>query len=146
MAHPTPFYRQVLLEVERRRQQMNLSQERLGEIAGIADRSYSKYLHPDTNNGRIAQWPTLQAVLETLFPDGFDVEIRPRKGPQLTALSMKYQIRVAAAVNDRRAQRQLMRELGARGGRARAEKLSPERRREIASIGARARQVNEFLA
>src|SRR5687768_3653009 len=89
--HPVPpIYRHIILECERRRQHLDISMERLSEIAGIADRAYAKLLHPDSNTGRMAQWSTLQLVCDVLFADGLDVEIRPRKGRLLDQLSMKY--------------------------------------------------------
>jgi hypothetical protein len=135
----TPLYRAVMLEVERRRLQLDISMERLSEVAGNADRSYSKALHAETASGRVAGWPTLQNIIDTLFPDGVDVVLRPRVGDQLTALSYRHKLRAAAAVHDRKMQRDLMRELGAKGGAARAAKLGPDRRKEIARAAGLAR-------
>jgi hypothetical protein len=127
-----PVYRSFWLEIERRRQQLAISQDRLSEIAGIADRSFSKYLLPETPTGRAARWETMQIVMDALYPSGFDIVVRPRNGPELDVLSYKFKIRAAAAQHDRRLRREFMAELGAKGGRARAQKLSPEHRREIA--------------
>src|SRR6266496_1729811 len=42
------FYYQLLLEIERRRQALGVSMERLSEMAGLPDRSYSKMLYPES--------------------------------------------------------------------------------------------------
>ena len=136
------LYRAIMLEIERRRLEIGVSMDQLSEISGIADRSYPKMLYPDAKNGRQSHWETVQFVIDTLFPDGFDVAIKPRRGRLLSALSTKYKIRfasVASLANVRKAQRELMRELGAKGGKARAAKLPPDRIRAIAQEGGFAR-------
>jgi hypothetical protein len=130
MTAVVPVYRAFLLEIERRRQQLAISQDRLSEVA--SDRSFAKYLHPETPTGRAAQWQTVQTIMDVLFCDGFDLILRPKKGPQLGVLSFRHKLKAAAAQHDRRLRRELMAELGAKGGHARARKLTPEHRREIA--------------
>lgn len=129
---PTPIYRSIMLEVERRRLQLGLSMDRLSEIAGIADRAYSKALWAETVSGRVARYETLQCILDVLFPDGFDVAIKPKNGPELDALSLRYKVRCAAAANDVKIQRELMAELGRKGAENRNRHLSPFQRRQIA--------------
>jgi transcriptional regulator with XRE-family HTH domain len=133
-----PIYRLFMLEVERRRRQLNVSMERLSEIAGVADRAYSKYLHSGSAHGRTARWETIQIIADALWPDGLDIEIKARKGPKLTAIGMRHQIAHIAANHDRPAQRDLMRELSKKAAVARA-KIPSERHSEIASRAARAR-------
>ena len=53
-------------------------------------------------------------------------------------LSVKY--------NDRMKVREMARQMGRRGGRARARRLSAKRRREIASLGGRARRNSLLVA
>jgi hypothetical protein len=130
----------MMLEIERRRVELGISMDRLSEVAGLAERAYVKTLYPETASGRIARHETIQIIVDALFPDGFDIEIRPRSGPALTALSARLKIHCAAASEHPKRRRELMRELGVRGGRARAAKLSAARRKEIASLGARARR------
>ena len=137
-----PIYRSVLLEVERRRVQLGLSQDRLSEISGISDRAFAKALHASTPSGRMATWPTLQFVVDALYPDGCDVIIKAKKGEKLSELSFRYRIRAATAQHDRRVRRELMAALGAKGGHARAQKLSPERRTAIARRAGLARAAS----
>jgi hypothetical protein len=134
-----PLYRLVMLELERRRRQLGISMERICEIAGTADRSFSKALYPEAANGRVAQWITLQIYADVLWPDGLDIEIRPRNGPKLTAMSMKYQIAHIAANHDRLAQRNLMRELSQKAAVARVSKIPERKRIAIARKAAKAR-------
>jgi hypothetical protein len=72
------FYYQLLLEIERRRQALGVSMDRLSEMAGLPDRSYSKMLYPETKTGRLARWSTIQIVCHALWPDGFDITIPPK--------------------------------------------------------------------
>ena len=83
-----------------------------------------------------------QTIMDVLFCDGFDLILRPKKGPQLGVLSFRHKIKAAAAQHDRRVRREVMDELGAKGGRARAQKLSPEHRREIARRAGLARAAS----
>lgn len=124
----------LMLEIERRRQELGWSQERLSEVAGIADRAYAKYLYPERSNGRVPTPPVLQALIATVHPDGFDLVINPRTGPALDAISHRFKVRAAAAVNSPRALRDVMRELGRKGGRSRIAKLSPD---QISKLGER---------
>jgi transcriptional regulator with XRE-family HTH domain len=133
-----PIYRLFMLEVERRRRQLGVSMERLSEIAGVADRAYSKYLHSGSAHGRTARWETIQIIADTLWPDGLDIEIMARKGPKLTAIGMRHQIAHIAANHDRPAQRDLMRELSKKAAAAR-QKIPAEERSAIASRASRAR-------
>jgi hypothetical protein len=158
MTAAVPVYRAVVLELERRRQQLGVSMERFSEFAGLPDRSYAKIIWPDGVAGRQAQWETVQRVVDALFPDGFDLEIRPRKGPELDKLSAKFKARFGAAFHDRKAARDHMRELGRKGAlvsvTVRRDKAALRRQqRELGRQGglARARRqrtqtVSEFSA
>jgi hypothetical protein len=70
------------------------------------------------------RWETLQLVITALFPEGFDVEIKHKAGDPLTAENHRLKVMFAAADNNRLSRRELMRELGRRGGIARREKLA----------------------
>lgn len=134
-----PIYRAVMLEIERRRAELGIGMERLSETAGIADRAYAKALYPDTESGRLARWQTIQFIMDALFPDGWDLEIRARNGPMLTAMSMRYRIALANQVKNPKTYRQAMRELSRMAAEARASKIPRERRELIARKAARAR-------
>jgi hypothetical protein len=142
----TPIYRAIMVELERKRLAMGMSMDRLSEIVG-AERSWSKMLYPDTSSGRQATWEKLQRAVDVLFADGFEVIVRAGETKTGTTAGTKRLIRQAAAHYDRRAARDLMREIGlkgaSKGGILRAGKLSGKRRREIAKkagiAGAKAR-------
>jgi hypothetical protein len=72
-----------------------------------------------TPSGREARWKTLQDIVDALYPEGFDVEIRPKAGLRLDAEQPRCKIKFAKATTDRKWQRQLMSELGKKGGEAR---------------------------
>jgi hypothetical protein len=128
----TPLYRAIVLEIERRRIQLNISQDEVSDRAGVADRLYSKSLFPDTPSGRQSNWRTLQDIVDALFPEGFDVEIRPKKGRRLSARDLRCKIRFASAPKDPRSHRELMRDLGLLGAKARMSKLSKRELKKIA--------------
>lgn len=140
-----PLYRAVMLEFERRRLHLGLSMEALSDRVGFADRYYAKTLYPDTPSGRQARWETLQEIADALFPEGYDIEIRPKTGLRLGAEDLKCKIRFAAAPTDRKSQRDLMRELGRKGAAARA-KLPANRLKQIARLAAKTRKKNKRFA
>lgn len=118
----TEIYRTITLECERRRQQLGWAMWKVDDAAGLQDGFYSKLLHADRPSGRQVQWQTLQLVISALFPKGIDLEIRHKAG-EITAEGHRLKVMFAAADNDRQTRRELMRELGRRGGIARREKL-----------------------
>jgi hypothetical protein len=132
-------YRALLLECERRRQQLGVSMERFSEFAGIPDRSYGKCLYPDSSAGRQATWETVQRIVDGLFPDGFDLIMKPRKGPGLDKYSVKFAARFGAAFHDRKHIREHMSELGKRGAAGYKSKVSKSRRSALARRAAMAR-------
>jgi hypothetical protein len=67
-------------EIDRRRRELGLPQERFSEWAGLPERYFSKAIHPDTPSGRQAQWQTLQVMVDALFPCGFTVRIEAAPG------------------------------------------------------------------
>ncbi|MCK1706118.1 hypothetical protein IVA86_33135 [Bradyrhizobium sp. 146] len=142
----TALYRSLLLELERRRQHTGVSMSELSDIAGAADRYFSKALHADTPSGRVARWETLEEFMQALFPHGYDVEIRPRTTGPLTAEDLRRKVRFAAASNNRLTQRALMSELGKRSAAVRKERMTPEQRSEIAKRAAQTRARNRMAS
>ena len=142
MTKPTPIYLAIMLEVERRRQQVGISQDRICELMGTAERSYAKALHPDNPSGRCATWPTLQAAIDVLFCEGFDLRLVPGTFLPRTTEGTKRLIRAEAAHWNASAKRQWMAEIGRRGGKARVAKLTPEQRRQSAIRAITARWAN----
>lgn len=155
----TAIYRAIILECERQRIRLGFPMEKFDEFAGLPERYFAKALHPDQKSGRQAQWSTMQLIIDALFPTGFDVEIRARPGAPKDYDSLKAKLLQLRATRDARTQRELMSDLGKKGaqamltkrgsqafkkqrknaGRARALSLSPERRKQIAELGAKAR-------
>jgi hypothetical protein len=136
----TALYRQVMVEVERRRLQLGWPAWELDDVAGTQDGHFMKCLWADTPSGRQARWETVQLLLDAMFPLGFDLIIKPKKnGCVFGRPSQQQKIREAKATVDRKTYRELQRERGLAGGAARAKKLSKKRRIEIAKQGARAR-------
>lgn len=88
---PTAVYLAFMLQgIEPWRKRRYPSMENFSEFSGLADRSYQKLLHPDTPSGRQAQWQTLQSIVDVVFPDGFDIEIKPKSGPRLAEMQAEY--------------------------------------------------------
>lgn len=139
--HVVSLYRAIVLEIERRRIHLGLSMDEFSDRAGAADRFWSKALYPDTPSGRQARWSTLQEFCDAAFPEGFDVEIRPKVGLRLDAKDLRCKIKFAAAPKDARSQRELMRELGRQGGIARREKFKTMPRAKRLAIAAKARKT-----
>lgn len=128
------FYRAIMVELERKRLAMGLSMDRLSELMGVAERSYSKMVWPDTPSGRLATWDKLQKAIEVLYADGFEVVVRAGMTLTDTTPGTKRLIRQAAAHYDRRGARELMRDLNA----LRHEKVPKWRREQIARKAGRA--------
>lgn len=132
MTTATPIYRAIMLEVERRRLALGFPMEKFSEYAGVPDRYYPKALHADRPSGRQAQWATLQTIIDALFPTGFDVEIRARPGAPTDYESLKAKLLQLRATKDPRSQRELMRELGRKGGAASRKRMSERERYRLA--------------
>jgi hypothetical protein len=134
----TSLYRAIILECERRRMALGLPMEKFCEYAGLPDRYYGKAVCVDTPSGRQPQWPTLQIIIDALFPNGFDVEIRPKPGTVIDAGNLKARLLQLQANHNPLAQRDLMRELS--GKAAEGRKRIPARKRSaIARRAAKAR-------
>jgi hypothetical protein len=141
-----PVYRALLLECERRRQQLGWSMWQVDDAAGINDGHYAKCLHADRPSGRQAQWSTLNLIVSALFPRGFDLTMQHKTGGCLTAEGQRMKIRFAAADHDRIGRRELMRELGRRGAKARMAKLGKRQRKKIARIASKAAAIKRSKA
>jgi transcriptional regulator with XRE-family HTH domain len=143
-----PFYRAIMLEMERQRLARGLSMQETCDRAGVADYYWSKALHASTPTGRQAKWETLQDLLDALFPEGADVIIKPKVGMRLSAADLRCKIKFAAALTDSKSQRELMSELGKRGAAARLEKyrnMTPEERKAVADRARKTRRANRLL-
>jgi len=130
MPAATNIYRSLMFEIERRRLALGFPIEKFSEFAGLSDRYYSKALFADEPSGRQAQWSTLEVMVQALFPHGY--ELRAKPGAVIDATNLKAKLLQLRAHHDPRSQRELMSELGKKGGRARAVRLSEKRRIAIA--------------
>lgn len=135
----TSIYRAIMLECEQRRVALGLPMERMSEWMGISDRSYPKYLNADTPSGRQAQWPTLQTIIDALYPHGFEVIIKPKPGAVIGPEDMKAKRLELRARENPVSLRDSMRKLSVLGNEARKTKLSASRRKHIAKIAAKER-------
>ncbi|MGY4351225.1 hypothetical protein ACVWXM_007718 [Bradyrhizobium sp. GM7.3] len=140
-----PVYRALLLECERRRQQLGWPMWRLDEISGVQEGHYAKCLHVDRQSGRQAQWKTLHLIVSALWPEGFDMQIKPKAGGNLGPDDMRLKIRFAQADHDRTTRRELMRELGRLGARARMSKLTKAERKKIARAASKVAAIKKKL-
>lgn len=128
----TSIYRAIMLECEQRRIALGLPMERMSEWMGISDRSYPKYLNADTPSGRQAQWPTLQTIIDALYPHGFEVIIKPKPGAVIGPDDMKAARLELRARENPVLMREIMAQRGAMGQAAYKAKTKPEDRRKWA--------------
>ncbi|MCU1273072.1 MAG: hypothetical protein JWO48_503 [Bryobacterales bacterium] len=144
----TPIYRALLLECERKRQQLGWAMWQVDEISGLQEGHYAKCLHVDRLSGRQANWPTLHLIVSALWSEGFDLVIKDKPGGTLTAEGVRMKIRHAAADHDRISRRELMSTLGKKGGEARGKKykeMTKEERLQIARKARKTRRKNRAL-
>lgn len=125
---PTAVYRSLMIEIERRRQQLRLSSWQVDDVAGLQDGYYQKMLHADAASGRQARWEMIQMLIDALFPDGFDLKLKPNNGAILDVASMTGKLRNVTAFFDSKAQREVMSERGKLGAAALHGKRSPKQR------------------
>lgn len=128
MTTATAIYRSIMLEIERRRLALGMPHWQVNDAAGTQDGYFAKMMLPDTPSGRQASWETLQLVIDALFPDGFEVIIRPTKDGALSADDQRRKMRFATAHTNPRTQRELMRELRLQA----LARMTPQQRAESA--------------
>lgn len=129
----TPLYRALLTTLDRQRERRGWPMWRLEERAGLSEAHLSKLLRGE----RLGTWATLQFIVDALYPGGVVLKLSPAQPqkPLFSPASMSpQQVKILYAYN-----RHILAQIAPMGGRARAQKLSPERRREIGRIAAAAR-------
>jgi hypothetical protein len=144
----TEIYRAVLLECERKRQQLNWSMWQLDDAAGLNDGHFAHCLHADRPSGRQASWKILNLIVSALWPRGFDLQIIDKPGATLTAEGTHRKILHAAAPYNRISQRKLMSEIGKAGAKARIAKyaaMTPAERKRIYKKAKETRRQNRLL-
>jgi hypothetical protein len=140
MAKATALYRSIMAEVERRRNELNVPMWAVDDRSGTQDGYYAKALYAETRTGRQSTWPTLQLIIDSLYPGGVDVELRALNDGVLGAPGMVTKDPNAPGRMIRHwRHRRHFQELGRKGALAYREKVSPGRRSAFARRAARAR-------
>ncbi|MFK8251777.1 hypothetical protein [Ancylobacter terrae] len=76
----TALYLAITAQIHQRIRRLGITMARCDDLSGLQDGYVAKLLHPDTKTGRQANWATLQLLVDAVFPDGYDIIIRPRDG------------------------------------------------------------------
>lgn len=140
MKQVTALYRALAGAFELRIVERGLTMQACDDGAGLADGHCAKLLHPAAPSGRQGSWFCLDLLARLLYPAGYDIRVIPRDADTSPYRQARPPRELAADLVSRRNLRcRLAEEFGRVGGRVRSQKLSPERRREIAAIAARAR-------
>jgi hypothetical protein len=138
MTETMPIYRAIMAEIERRRIELGVPMWKLDSASGIQDGYYPKMLYPDTPSGKRANWPTLQNVVDVLYPGGFVVQIKPSPCA-MDAGQQRVSIKFSGARYDHEARKDWFKDVASKGGVGRKNKLTPERRAKIARRAAKKR-------
>jgi hypothetical protein len=140
----TRIYRALMEAFETRRVELKLSMNTdvigMNHLAGAADGYYAKMIYPDTPSGRQARWETVDEFATVLFGHGYSIQIVPGElNPKTLKAVSNPNPASSKAINIRHWRHlRYFQELGKKGGKARAAKLSPERRSAIAKKANRA--------
>lgn len=144
------IYRVLMMEFERRRLELGLpmdtnsknadKEQGLNDLAGFADGYYAKIIYPDTPSGRQASWEAVDEFATALFGRDYSIQIIPGalNHKTLAALSEPSHASFPAISIRHWRHSRFFKELGKKGGEARAAKLSPRRRKAIARKANRA--------
>jgi hypothetical protein len=106
----TAFYRAVVEQLHTRIRRLGLPMWRCDDLSGLQDGYTAKLLHPDTPSGRQARWETLQLLVDALFPDGYQIIIKPLDAKRAAKLQPETNPVVDARV------RSIMSMMGRKGG------------------------------
>ena len=106
----------------------------------MADRYINKAVKPNTPSGRVAQWNTVQDIIDAIYPGGVRVILKPNpvSDPKLVSRLRKQDTRTVSARIDHL---EVSRRGGLASARARLTKHTPEQRRRFARRAARARSA-----
>lgn len=131
-----PVYLAIMERVAVRIREMGLTMLEVDRRAGLQSGYVAKCIHASMPSGRQARWPILQAVLDTLWPEGIDVVIRGKNDPARESMPA-----IAGMVQESRATsariavlrtRDQMLKMQRAGGSARMSNLTREQRRALA--------------
>ncbi len=128
----TAIYRILMMEFERQRLALGISMAQVDDLAGTQDGYYAKMLYPDTPLGRQARWDTVQDVADALFGRGFSVQMMASEAVGVSAPTLEKGASANALKNRHWRHSKHYAEIGAKGGAARAKKLTKE---QIVAIG-----------
>ena len=81
------IYRALAAQLHDRIRKLGLPMWRCDDLSGVQDGYTAKMLHPDTPSGRQASWLTLDLMMQALYPDGYDIIVRPRDGRKALKLT-----------------------------------------------------------
>jgi hypothetical protein len=138
------IYRALMMVFETRRVELGLSMNTevvgLNDLAGAADGFYAKMIYPDTPSGRQARWETVDEFATVLFGRDYVISIVPGDLNRKTLSAVSEPPHASSqSINIRHWRHSRhFKELGRKGGLARKDKLSPERRVAIAKKANRA--------
>ena len=125
----TRFYESLMAAIEYHRCRRGWSMAELEEYAQLSEGYFSKALHADNADGRLAGWKVLQQIANALFPDGMCaikiVACTPDASPAESGLK-RYN------AGFRTYFRTYLIHLGRLGAKRRNERLTPEQRSAIA--------------
>ncbi|MDO8596399.1 MAG: hypothetical protein Q7R45_07230 [Sulfuricaulis sp.] len=132
---PTRFYLAVTAALDRRIRSLRWPMWQVDERSRLNAGHTAHVLHPDTKNGRQAQWKTLQKLVDALYPGGFKVAIiaRKRNMPALAGIVADGPTPARAAMyvpTPQKAREMVI---------LRVNSQSPRRRKQIARMAANAR-------
>lgn len=134
----TGFYRAVVEQLHTRIRRLGIPMWRCDDLSGLQDGYTAKLLHPDTPSGRQARWETLQLLVDAIFPDGYEIIIRPKDGTKAAKLQPASNPVVDARV------RSVMSMMGRKGGlkswEVRRAKLTAAERKMVEQEPRRARR------
>jgi hypothetical protein len=145
----TAIYRALMVALDDRRVKLDLSMERVNDLAGLQDGFWAKMADPDTEHGRQSKWESVDLVVEALFGTDYEISIKPRNYRNPPEQPTRAQPSAKAArprIHWRH--RKIFAELGKKGGKARREKyknMRPEERRRIAKKALKTRRTNRAL-
>ena len=103
-------YRDLAAQLHDRIRRLGLPMWRCDDLSGVQDGYTAKMLHPDTPSGRQASWPTLDLMMQALYPDGYTLIIKPNDGGRALKLTAPRNPTVDAR------ERAIMKKMGRLGG------------------------------
>ena len=74
-----PLYVGIVREIERQRDRVGLTIADVEAVVGLGEGQYCKAINPHAAiSARRGGWPLMQAIVDALFPGGFDIKLAMR--------------------------------------------------------------------